>query len=233
MDAPRGRSGRRALLVVDVQNDFCAGGSLGTARGADVAADISRYLADHGDEYDVIAGTLDWHIRPEGHFAPPGEEPDFQVTWPPHCVVGTWGARTHPALDTSRITAWFRKGEFTAAYSGFEGHLAPGDGGEAVGADAADGAGVTAAGAAGAAAGGEVVGDDAAPVALADWLRRAGVTDVTVVGIATDFCVRATAVDARDEGFSTTVIGRLCAPVTEDGGRGALAELERAGVTVR
>ena len=84
MDAPRGRSGRRALLVVDVQNGFCAGGSLGTARGADVAADISRYLADHGDEYDVIAGTLDWHIRPEGHFAPPGEEPDFQVTWPPH-----------------------------------------------------------------------------------------------------------------------------------------------------
>lgn len=208
MDAPRGRSGRRALLVVDVQNDFCAGGSLGTARGADVAADISRYLADHGDEYDVIAGTLDWHIRPEGHFAPPGEEPDFQVTWPPHCVVGTWGARTHPALDTSRITAWFRKGEFTAAYSGFEGHLAPGDGGE-------------------------VVGDDAAPVTLADWLRRAGVTDVTVVGIATDFCVRATAVDARDEGFTTTVIGRLCAPVTEDGGRGALAELERSGVTVR
>ncbi|MEL4164980.1 isochorismatase family protein [Corynebacterium bovis] len=56
---------------------------------------------------------------------------------------------------------------------------------------------------------------------------------MTVVGIATDFCVRATAVDARDEGFSTTVIGRLCAPVTEDGGRGALAELERSGVTVR
>jgi nicotinamidase/pyrazinamidase len=109
----------RALVIVDVQNDFCEGGSLPVTGGAAVAQAISRYLAglERGG-YDFIVATQDCHIDPGPHFS---DHPDFVDTWPPHCVAGTPGADFHPALDTSEIEAVFRKGAHVAAYSGFEG----------------------------------------------------------------------------------------------------------------
>jgi nicotinamidase/pyrazinamidase len=109
----------RALVIVDVQNDFCEGGSLAIAGGAEVARAISGYLASpEGAVYAHIVATQDHHVDPVGHFA---ADPDFVDTWPVHCVAGTSGADFHPALDTSRIEAVFRKGATSAAYSGFEG----------------------------------------------------------------------------------------------------------------
>lgn len=107
----------RALIVVDVQNDFVSG-SLATARGAAVASSISTHLAE--TDYGFVVGTQDWHIAPEGHFAAPGEQPDYSTTWPVHCVAEEWGAQPHANLDAEQIQQWFRKGEYTAAYSGFE-----------------------------------------------------------------------------------------------------------------
>jgi len=104
---------------VDVQNDFCEGGSLAIAGGAEVARAISGYLASpDGGGYAHIVATQDHHVDPVGHFA---ADPDFVDTWPAHCVAGTPGADFHPGLDTSQIEAVFRKGAKSAAYSGFEG----------------------------------------------------------------------------------------------------------------
>ena len=111
-------------MIVDVQNDFCEGGSLAVAGGAEVARAISAYLAGpDGGGYDHVVATQDFHIDPGAHFS---AEPDFVATWPPHCVAGTPGADFHPSLDTSGIEAVFRKGRHSAAYSGFEGADADG-----------------------------------------------------------------------------------------------------------
>ena len=108
----------RALIIVDVQNDFCEGGSLAVAGGAAVARAISEdYLAE-GHDYARVVATKDFHIDPGSHFS---EHPDYAASWPPHCVAGTPGADFHPDLDTSAVEAVFRKGAHTAAYSGFEG----------------------------------------------------------------------------------------------------------------
>jgi len=111
-----------AVIVVDVQNDFCEGGSLAVAGGTDVAVAISARLNEGG--YDHAVATRDHHVDPGAHFA---EAPDYVRTWPAHCVVGTAGAELHPALDTSQIEAIFDKGEYAAAYSGFEGTSADGE----------------------------------------------------------------------------------------------------------
>ena len=105
-----------ALIIADVQNDFCEGGSLPVTGGAAVAAAISAALAANPDAWDHVVATKDHHIDPGAHFAEP---PDYVDTWPPHCVAGTPGADFHPALDTDRIEAVFVKGEHEAAYSGF------------------------------------------------------------------------------------------------------------------
>ena len=111
-------------MIVDVQNDFCEGGSLAVSGGAEVARAISEYLAGpDGGGYAHIVATQDHHVDPGAHFS---ALPDFVGTWPPHCVAGTPGADFHPALDTSRVEAVFRKGERAAAYSGFEGADADG-----------------------------------------------------------------------------------------------------------
>jgi nicotinamidase/pyrazinamidase len=177
----------RALVVVDVQNDFCEGGSLAVAGGAAVASAISARL--RSGSWDHVVATRDHHIDPGGHFAP---EPDFLETWPAHCVVGTGGVELHPNLDRGPIEAIFDKGEYAAAYSGFEG--------------SADG------------------------VSLADWLRGQGVDAVDVVGIATDHCVRATALDAVGNGFATRVLLDLTAGVAEASTEAALEQLRTAGV---
>jgi nicotinamidase/pyrazinamidase len=113
----------RALVIVDVQNDFCEGGSLAVAGGAQVARAISEYLAGPDGGYDHVVATQDFHIDPTAHFS---AEPDYVATWPRHCLAGTPGADFHPSLDTSAIEAVFRKGAHSAAYSGFEGADADG-----------------------------------------------------------------------------------------------------------
>lgn len=110
----------RALIIADVQNDFCEGGSLAVVGGAGVAASISQLLAAEPKRWDHVVATKDHHINPGRHF---GDPPDFVDTWPRHCVVGTPGVELHPNLVTDPIEAVFCKGEYAAAYSGFEGHL--------------------------------------------------------------------------------------------------------------
>jgi nicotinamidase/pyrazinamidase len=179
----------RALIVVDVQNDFCEGGSLAVAGGGAVAAAISEYLAAEGGSYAHMVASRDYHIDPGGHFS---DHPDFAGSWPPHCVVGTPGARFHPSLDTGPLEVVFSKGAHAAAYSAFEG---------------ADDAGTP----------------------LADWLRQRGVDALDVAGIATDYCVRATALDAAREGFATRVLLGLTAGVDPVTTEEALAALREAG----
>ncbi len=180
----------RALIIVDVQNDFCEGGSLPAPGGAGVAAAISQVLAEP-NRWDHVVATQDHHIDPGDHFS---DSPNYVDSWPPHCVVGTPGQDFHPNLDTDRIEAIFTKGDHTAAYSGFEGH-----------------------------AGG---------VSLAAWLRMRGVDAVDIVGIATDYCVRATAVDAAHEGFETTVLLAMTAGIAPATVDDALSSMRAEGVTL-
>ncbi len=118
-----------ALIVVDVQNDFCEGGSLPVRGGAEVALRINQKLCEELDappeerQYDVLVATRDHHIDPGTHFS---DNPDYAASWPPHCVVGTEGSAFHPNLDPQPFDAIFLKGEHQAAYSGFEGKSADG-----------------------------------------------------------------------------------------------------------
>ena len=178
-----------ALIVVDIQNDFCEGGSLAVAGGVEVARAVSARLADGG--YDHAVATRDHHIEPGDHFA---ETPDFETSWPRHCVVGTSGVSLHPDLDTTYVQAVFDKGEYAAAYSGFEGF--------------SDG------------------------ITLADWLRERAVDTVEIVGIATDHCVRATALDAARLGFATTVRLDLTAGVSAPGVARTLDEFRAVGIAL-
>lgn len=180
----------RALIVVDVQNDFCEGGSLAVSGGGEVARAITGLLARR--QYDHVVATADHHIDPGAHFS---DQPDFLTSWPPDCVAGTPGAQFHPELDVSTVEAVFRKGPYSAAYSGFE-------------------------------------GEDDTGTALADWLRTRGVDEVDVVGIATDYCVNATAADAAEAGFRTRVLLDYTAGVSADGTANAVAALRDSGVTV-
>ncbi|MGW9414158.1 isochorismatase family protein [Arthrobacter cupressi] len=199
----------RALIIVDVQNDFCEGGSLAVTGGAAVAAAISDYLDARHQHFDHVVATQDWHIEPGSHFS---DDPDMVDSWPPHCRAGTKGAELHPDLDSEYVQAYFRKGQFAAAYSGFEGVLAPEDEvptGEQL-------PGVTAA-------------DPEDAIGLDDWLQSHDVEELVVVGIATDYCVRATALDAVQAGYAVTVIGELTAGIAEDLSS-TYAELEENGV---
>jgi nicotinamidase/pyrazinamidase len=110
----------RALIVVDVQKDFCEGGSLAVEGGAAVAGALTDLLADpvRRAEYDHVVATKDFHVDPGAHFS---DDPDYRDSWPPHCVVGTEGVDFHPAFDPTAVEAVFTKGEYSAAYSGFEG----------------------------------------------------------------------------------------------------------------
>ncbi|MEV4329635.1 nicotinamidase [Streptomyces sp. NPDC049597] len=184
----------RALIVVDVQNDFCEGGSLAVSGGADVAAAITELIGQAQPGYRHVVATRDHHIEPGGHFS---EHPDFVDSWPRHCVAGTEGVGFHPnfapAVASGAVAAVFEKGAYAAAYSGFE-------------------------------------GTDENGSTLAEWLRARGVTEVDVVGIATDHCVRATALDAASEGFTTRVLLDLTAGVSKETTDRALEELRAAGV---
>jgi nicotinamidase/pyrazinamidase len=181
----------RALIIDDVQNDFCEGGSLEVKGGSAVARRISELLAgDHG--YAHVVATKDFHIDPGEHFS---DDPDYSVSWPRHCVADTPGADFHPDFDARAVEAVFKKGHHSAAYSGFE-------------------------------------GTDENGTTLMDWLRQRGVDEVDVVGIATDYCVRATAVDAADAGFKTRVLLDLTAGVAPESTDKALEDLRAVGVEV-
>ena len=106
----------RALIVVDVQKDFCEGGSLAVEGGTAVARGLTELLAEH--DYAHVVATKDYHVDPGPHFS---DHPDYRDSWPPHCVVGTEGVDFHPAFDPTAVEAVFTKGEYSAAYSGFEG----------------------------------------------------------------------------------------------------------------
>ncbi|KUI19752.1 nicotinamidase [Mycobacterium sp. GA-1285] len=181
----------KALIIVDVQNDFCEGGSLAVAGGTDVARNISELLADQ-TEYAHVVATKDFHIDPGDHFS---DNPDFVTSWPRHCVVGTAGADFHPQFRPDAVEAVFTKGEYSAAYSGFE-------------------------------------GTDDAGTPLADWLVQRGVDAVDVVGIATDYCVRATASDAVANGFTTRVLLDLTAGVAPESTASAVEDLRAHGVEI-
>jgi nicotinamidase/pyrazinamidase len=186
-----------ALIIVDVQNDFCEGGSLAVGGGAGVASAISEHVVRNSSDYAHIVATRDYHIAPGAHFS---ANPDYVDTWPPHCVVGTPGAEFHPNFDTSTVEEVFSKGERAAAYSGFEGTSGEGS-------------------------------------PLQDWLRERGVDAIEIVGLTTDYCVRATALDAAEAGFGTRVLLDLTAGVareTTDQALGRLreAEIELSGAPV-
>ncbi|WP_026460286.1 isochorismatase family protein [Schaalia suimastitidis] len=108
----------RALIVVDVQPTFCENGELPVIGGNACAERIAAYIAAHRDSYALIATTQDWHIEPGAHFS---HDPDYIDTWPPHGVAGTANAELHPALAQLNADATIRKGQYSAAYSGFEG----------------------------------------------------------------------------------------------------------------
>ncbi|MCT4356037.1 isochorismatase family protein [Streptomyces sp. Je 1-79] len=185
----------RALIVVDVQNDFCEGGSLAVTGGADVAAAITDLVGETaGAAYQHVVATRDHHVAPGDHFS---DTPDYVTSWPVHCVAGTEGVGFHPnfapAVASGAIDAVFDKGAYEAAYSGFEGR-------------------------------------DENGTTLAEWLRAHDVDEVDVVGIATDHCVRATALDSAREGFRTQVLLDLTAGVAKETTERALEELRGAGV---
>lgn len=196
----------RALIVVDLQNDFCAGGAL-AVRDGDAVIPVANRMMPH---FSTVVATMDWHPAEHGSFAAnqPGvaEGQVFelgglaQVAWPVHCVQGTRGAELHPQLDTARITQTFRKGTDASvdSYSGFF------DNGRRK------------------------------STGLAEWLRAQGIRDLYVLGLATDYCVKATVLDALEQGFAVWLLEDGCRSVELSPGDGerAIAQMREHGATI-
>ena len=188
----------KALLVIDVQNDFCEGGALACEGGAAVAAKITSYLQSHKSSYDLVVASRDWHTPNDpndGHFPAEGVQPDYVKTWPLHCIAGTEGAEYHPNLNTDLIDVHIKKGQSANGYSIFEGSTENGS-------------------------------------SFIELLKLQHITEVDVVGIATDYCVRASALDSVRAGISTRVISSLTAGVSPASIEKAIDELIDAGVAV-
>lgn len=184
--------GRTALIIVDVQPTFCEGGELGTIGAHGVAERVAAYAKAHRDDYTMIVTTQDWHIEPGDHFS---ESPDFVDTWPPHGVAGTQNAELHPALEGLDVDIAFKKGQYAAAYSGFEGTSPDGN-------------------------------------FLADVLAEVEIAHVDVVGLVESHCVKSTALDAKELGYSVRVFTDLTVPVTPEQGETARAEMTAAGIVL-
>ncbi len=194
-----------ALLIVDVQNDFCEGGALAVAGGSAVVPVINRMQAD----FPLVVATQDWHPAGHSSFAAShaGAEPfstvemayGTQVLWPTHCVQGSEGAAFHPDLETDRVALIVRKGMDPAidSYSAF------------------------------------FENDRETPTGLAGYLRDKGVTALSVAGLATDFCVAYSALDARALGFDVTLATEGCRAIDLDGSLDAMmGRMRGSGVTV-
>ena len=200
---------RRALLIVDDQPTFCEGGGLPVEGGNAVSERIAGFVSARAGDYDEVVASQDWHIDPGDHWAPEGTEPDFRTTWTRHGQAGTAEADLHPALravldgDGPQLTALVRKGMYAAAYSAFDGVVVDDP-------DALEPAGPP----------------------LAEWLRSRDVTDVDVLGIATDHCVRASALDAVTAGLRVRLLADLATGVAPDTTAAALDEMAAAGVEV-
>lgn len=188
----------KALLIIDVQVDFCEGGAMGVEGGAAVARRITEYLDRNAASYDYIFTSRDWHDKEgtnSGHFAASGTEPNYKTTWPVHCVAETSGASYHPNLDTAKVDIEIFKGQGTNGYSIFE-------------------------------------GTDRAGKPFETLLREKGVTSVDVVGIATDHCVRASAIDAKSKDLEVRVISSLTAGVSPESVEAAIDEMIDLGIQV-
>ncbi|MFH8974298.1 isochorismatase family protein [Streptomyces sp. NPDC017890] len=187
---------RRALIIVDVQKDFCEGGSVPVKGGAGRAAAIADLVRRADGQYAFVVATRDHHIDPGAHFS---ENPDFQDSFPVHCVVGSEGSEFHPhfapTADAGHIDEVVFKGARSASKSGFEGFTQDG-------------------------------------TALSDWLKAREITDLDVVGIATDHCVKATALDGVRAGFTVRVLLDYTAGVAADSTRTALDDMRQAGVAL-
>lgn len=186
----------KALLVVDVQNDFCEGGSLAVSGGAEIATKISEFLK--GSDYDLVVASRDWHDADNnnsGHFANLGNEPDYKFSWPVHCVAETPGANYHPNLDSDLIQVHIYKGQGAHGYSAFDGITHEGG-------------------------------------SLEELLKEKNISEVDVVGIATDHCVLASALDAKKLGFEVRVISTLTAGVSALSTELAIDSLIDNGVAV-
>ena len=185
----------KALIIVDVQVDFCPGGSLAVENGDAVADAISNYV-EIVDDYDYVVATKDWHIDPGGHWVSDDQVtgPDYKNTWPKHCAANDRGSEFHEYLKVTPDDIFY-KGMFAAAYSGFDGF-----------------------------------NDDGDPLGV--WLKDRGVEQVDVVGIATDYCVKAPAIDANALGFGTQVIVPLTAWVNIDTVESALEEMAEQGIVI-
>lgn len=180
---------QKALIVIDMQLDFCPGGALGVAGGDEIIVPINAMMA----EYDAVVLTQDWH--PADHLSFAGNHPGAapysvvempygpQVLWPHHCVIGTAGAGFHPALDVTRADLVIRKGFRPGidSYSAF------------------------------------FENDRKTPTGLAGYLRERGLSDLSLVGLAHDFCVAWSAVDAVGLGFSARVVETNCRAIDLDG----------------
>jgi nicotinamidase/pyrazinamidase len=189
-----------ALIVIDVQNDFCPGGALAVAGGDTIIPRVNRLL----DEFAVKVLTQDWHPAGHSSFAAnhSGAAPfgltqmpyGPQILWPTHCVQGTLGAAFHAGLRTDPADLIIRKGFRSAidSYSAF------------------------------------FENDHATPTGLDGYLRTRGVTDLTVVGLATDFCVAYSAMDAAKLGFNVTVLEGACRAIDLDGSLAAARDGMRA-----
>lgn len=187
-----------ALLIIDVQNDFCEGGSLACSGGAAVAANISSYLEANKSQYDFVIASRDWHDADNlnsGHFAAAGEQPDWVNSWPVHCVAGTQGAEYHPNLNIAAIDFHIEKGQGIPAYSIFDGRT-----------------------------------PDGKP--MAQLVKELKIEEVDVVGIATDYCVLASSLDARKVGLEVKVLTNLTAGVAAESTENAIDQLVDAGCLV-
>ena len=195
----------KALILVDIQNDFCPGGALAVAEGDAIVPIVNRLMP----RFDLVVATQDWHPEDHGSFASrhgkqPGELHELaglpQVMWPDHCVQGSNGAEFHPHLDTRRIEAVFRKGTDPTvdSYSGFYDNA------------------------------------QRRSTGLLGYLKEKGVTEVYVVGLATDYCVKFTAMDARQAGFETVLVADAARGVNLNPGdvEKAIAEMRSAGIRV-
>ena len=186
----------RALLVIDVQNDFCEGGALAVAGGAAVAGKISKFL--ESTRYDLVVASRDWHDADNnnsGHFADSGVEPNYKTNWPVHCVAETNGAQYHPNLNTEAIGEHIFKGQGQNGYSIYEGITKSGQ-------------------------------------TFDDLVNAHQVDEVDVVGIATDHCVLASALDSKSHGLKVRVISSLTAGVSEVTTEAAIDRMIDSGIEV-
>lgn len=183
----------KALIIVDVQNDFCEGGSLAVTGGLQVAESIAGLLGR--EQYDVIIATRDMHISPGAHWS---ESPDYVDSWPVHCAAGSDGAQISPELNQvlAELPVYYvDKGQYEAAYSGFEGATSTGE-------------------------------------TIMDILNQENPTEVDIVGLATDHCVKATALDAIANGVQVNILTQMIAGVDPERSQQTLTLLESKGATI-